>query len=532
MGSEAAIEAWCPVDQPVDQTAHHLELFSKQGFLGPLRFLTKDQLRLLAPHYASLPKTRPVWEKSLATVDPLTHQIATNARLIQLLRALIGDDVVLWGASVVVRQPGEIHPWHCDIESCAPEDGFVSVWIGLSNARHGSALRLIAGSHTYGHPIQELAARHGISRAERTDEAVLMLARGQQRSAEIVEPELEDGAAIVFDGRLWHGSHNTLTDAPRASLLLQYARADREVKIPDLRNLEWPFTFKETRPPVIAVSGREDSGKNIAAPPRSMKEPNAIASCAHPIDPQSRCKEGVSFTPVRCFEGHTENVDYLECHYSVLMPGASPHLPHAHLDEELLVVMSGAAELVFARSGRDDDPTIFDAPAGSAIYYPPFQHHTIRNASSEPVRYAMLRWRSPAVSAMPHLRPRFVPCAWLKSDASSGAVSMRNLFEGPSAFLGKLHGHVTRIEPGGGYAAHRDAHDVSIFLIEGTIAVLGNTIAAPAVVFFPAGELHDMKAVGPEPANYMVWEFHRTVGRPVPRDARVDVRQGEPVPVH
>jgi mannose-6-phosphate isomerase-like protein (cupin superfamily) len=520
------------VDQPVDQTAHLLELFLKQGFLGPLRFLTKDQLRLLARHYASLPKTRPVWEKSLATVDPLTHQIATNARLIELLRALIGDDVVLWGASVVVRQPGEIHPWHCDIESCAPEGGFVSVWIGLSNARQESVLRLIPGSHTYGHPVQELAARHGISRADRTDEAVLTLARRQQPSAEIVEPEFEDGAAIVFDGRLWHGSRNSLNGTPRASLLLQYARADRDVKIPDLRNLEWPFTFKETRPPVIAVSGREDSGKNTVAPPPSMKEPNAIPSCAHLIDPKSRCKEGVSFTPVRCFEGHTGNVDYLECHYFVLMPGASPHLPHAHLDEEILVVMSGAAELVVARSAGDDAPMIFDAPAGSAIYHPPFQRHTIRNASSEPVRYAMLRWRSPGLSEMPHLRARFVPCSWLKSDASSDTVSMRNLFEGPSAFLGKLHGHVTRIASGGGYAAHRDAHDVSIFLIEGTIAVLGNTIAAPAVVFFPAGEVHDMKAVGPEPAKYMVWEFHRTVGRPVLRDARIGVGQGDPVPVH
>jgi hypothetical protein len=62
--------------------------------------------------------------------------------------------------------------------------------------------------------------------------------------------------------------------------------------------------------------------------------------------------------------------------------------------------------------------------------------------------------------------------------------------------------------------------------------VLGNTIAAPAVVFFPAGEVHDMKAVGPEPAKYMVWEFHRTVGRPVLRDARIGVGQGDPVPVH
>ena len=82
-----------------------------------------------------------------------------------------------------------------------------------------------------------------------------------------------------------------------------------------------------------------------------------------------------------------------------------------------------------------------------------------------------------------------------KADIFRGPVAMQMLFEGPSAFLGKLHAHVTRILPGEGYAAHRDEHDVSIFLIEGEIAVLGKNIVAPAVVFFPAGHLHDMKAV-------------------------------------
>jgi len=69
---------------------------------------------------------------------------------------------------------------------------------------------------------------------------------------------------------------------------------------------------------------------------------------------------------------------------------------------------------------------------------------------------------------------------------------------------------VTWIAPGRGYAVHRDEHDVSIFLIEGEIAVLGKQVVAPAVVFFPAGHLHDMKAVGAKPAKYIVWEFHRT----------------------
>ena len=211
-------------------------------------------------------------------------------------------------------------------------------------------------------------------------------------------------------------------------------------------------------------------------------------------------------------------------HYSILMPGASPHLPHAHLDEEILVVMSGAAELVVADLPRDSKPRILPAPAGSAIYYPPYQHHTIRNVSREPVRYAMLRWRSPGISANKHLPPYLVQADWLQSDRFRGPVAMLTLFEGPSAFLGKLHAHVTRILPGGGYKAHRDAHDVSIFLIEGEIAVLGKTIVAPGLVFIPAGRLHDMKALGTDPAKYVVWEFHRKPHQHVPAGIRVPVQ--------
>lgn len=487
----------------------HEELFARDGFVGPIKLLTEQQALFLGRHLLSAPARRPVWEKSLAAVDPLAYEIAANPSLLRLIRGLLGDDIILWGASIIVRRPGEIHPWHCDIEACAPEGGFVSVWIGLLNTQKGSSLQLIPGSHTYGVSIQEIAAREGVLRKDRTNAVVCRLADSQRPGAEIVQPQTGNGEAILFDGRLWHGSQNEADGAPRAAMLLQFARADIPVRVPDLRFLEWPFQFKEERPPAIAVSGQGDQSKNHLVHPPTMRQTNAIPSTAHPIDPASRCEDGKSFTPVHCFRGRTGNVDDLECHYSILMPGFSPHPPHVHVDEEILVVMSGAAELVVAGSVRDSNPKILAAPAGTAIYYPPYQHHTIRNVSEEPVRYAMLKWKSPAISADKHLPTRFFPATWREADIFKGPVSMRTVFEGPSAFLGKLHAHVTRIFPGAGYEAHRDEHDVSIFLIEGEVAVLGKSIVAPAVIFLPAGHLHGMRALGTEPAKYVVWEFHR-----------------------
>lgn len=506
-----------------DQPMSHEEVFARDGFVGPVKLMSQQQAAFLARHLLSAPAPgrRPVWEKSLATIDPLAYAAAVNPLLLRLVRDFIGSDVILWGASLVVRRPGETHTWHCDIESCAPDGGFVSAWIGLLNTRQESSLRLIPGSHAYGACLQEAASREGIVRKDRTDDSVSRLANLHKPGAEIVQPRIGNGEAILFDGRIWHGSSNEASGPARVALLLQYARADIAVKVPDLETLEWPFRFKQDRPPAIAVSGQADETRNHLVPPPAMRRPSALATTAHLIDPASRCEEGKSFTPVHCFLGHTVNVDFLECHYSILMPGSSPHLPHAHLDEEILVVMSGAAELVLADSPRDTDPRIISAPAGSAIYYPPYRHHTIRNVSREPVRYAMLRWRSPVnITAVRHLPPHFVRPDWLQAGSFRGAVSMQTLFEGPSAFLGKLHAHVTRILPGGSYQAHRDAHDVSIFLIEGEIAVLGKNIVAPAIVFIPAGHLHDMKALGDTPAKYVVWEFHRSEREHVPAGIR------------
>jgi mannose-6-phosphate isomerase-like protein (cupin superfamily) len=380
------------------------------------------------------------------------------------------------------------------------------------NTRQETALKLIPGSHRYGVSLQELCTREGIARAQRNDEASLTLARSQREDAELVRTSLGDGEAILFDGRLWHASENSLPDIQRISLLLQFARADVPVRVPDFREPQWPFRFKDhLRPPVIAVSGVADRGANdVVSPPQPAITELALKPSAHLIDGNLGCKEGAVYEPFPCFFGHTQIVDFVECHTSVLMPGHSPHPPHAHLDEEILVVMDGEGELVVANSREDESPSIFAAPEGSAIYYPSYQHHTIRNASNKPVRYTMIKWKSTAVAGgNKKLNAHFLQSSWVKSERPRGPLSMTPLYEGATEFLGKLHAHISRLQPGAGYAAHRDDHDVAIFLIRGEIAIMGKHLVAPAVVFLPAGSLHDMKACGEETAKYLVWEFHR-----------------------
>ncbi len=82
------------------------------------------------------------------------------------------------------------------------------------------------------------------------------------------------------------------------------------------------------------------------------------------------------------------------------------------------------------------------------------------------------------------------------------------VFERRTTTLKNLHCHLTRLGPGAGYPAHADPYDVAIVLLQGSIAVNGQTLAKSGVAYFSAGALHDMSNPGDVGAMYLVFEFH------------------------
>jgi ectoine hydroxylase-related dioxygenase (phytanoyl-CoA dioxygenase family) len=115
--------------------------------------------------------------------------------LLALLKTILGDDIILWGARVIHQEPGVVHDWHTDIESAAPHGRFVSVWIGLQNTRKESALSLASRSHRFGKPIQQVVNERRLSRSDATNDAVAAWAREFDRAATIVQPDMKDGQA-------------------------------------------------------------------------------------------------------------------------------------------------------------------------------------------------------------------------------------------------------------------------------------------------------------------------------------------------
>jgi quercetin dioxygenase-like cupin family protein len=481
--------------------------FHRDGFIAPVGLLTPAQCELILKHYRLDPRRRQRrGRKALGATDRLFNDIATRPALLQLLKTILGDDIILWGTRVITQEPGGVHDWHTDIESAAADGRFVSVWIGLENTGKESALSLASRSHRFGKPIQQVISERRLNRSDATSDKVAAWAREFDGAATVVQPDMKDGEAIVFDGRLWHGSHNT-GHARRSALLLQYATAGTPVALPDLDKIDaWPFRYSAEKASTILVAGK---GKERAAAPR----PAAFTEEPLPIETQLRGGEGFlesrqGWKSYPLFKGSTPILAGMKAHVSVLSPGHCPHPPHRHVEEELLVVLDGEAEILIANSPDPSDAAVKRFGPGSFVYYPAYQHHTIRNVATAPVTYLMFKWQAAPFEVLEPLGTTLSGIGERFAGSQAAPRKMRVLFEGPTSFLGKLHAHVTELQPGGGYDAHADKYDVAIIVFSGTVETLGKTLGPGGSVYYAAGQRHGMRNVGKEAAKYLVFEFH------------------------
>jgi len=86
----------------------------------------------------------------------------------------------------------------------------------------------------------------------------------------------------------------------------------------------------------------------------------------------------------------TATLDELEIHITTLNPGETPHAPHKHPDEELLIVKEGTVESLVNGQLKRFGP-------GSVIFQAANQLHSIRNVGSTPATYHVIKWNSPGM---------------------------------------------------------------------------------------------------------------------------------------
>jgi quercetin dioxygenase-like cupin family protein len=86
----------------------------------------------------------------------------------------------------------------------------------------------------------------------------------------------------------------------------------------------------------------------------------------------------------------TATLDELEIHITTLNKGETPHAPHQHPDEELIVIKEGTVESLVNGQLKRVGP-------GSIVFQAANQLHSIRNVGDGPATYHVIKWNSPGM---------------------------------------------------------------------------------------------------------------------------------------
>ncbi|HLY41208.1 MAG TPA: cupin domain-containing protein [Terracidiphilus sp.] len=104
-------------------------------------------------------------------------------------------------------------------------------------------------------------------------------------------------------------------------------------------------------------------------------------------------EKATSYGSVRSFFSEpTATLENLELHVTTLDPGRSPHPPHRHPNEEMLIIQQGTVEALSNGAWKRVGP-------GSVIFNASNRLHGIRNAGSTPAVYHVINWKSAATPA-------------------------------------------------------------------------------------------------------------------------------------
>jgi len=231
---------------------------NEHGVSTPQPIFTRIEAWRLKRALADLP-TRGHWVKSMAAHSAAYRTVAQHPKLMEVVKARLGNNVLLWGSAIVSAKPGHLHPWHSDVETAYHKQS-ISAWIGLQNMAPYT-MSFVKGSHRFGQSVQAHQLFDNHSRSRLNDAIVSDWAQQHQNQAPaIYTPTASIGEAIFFDGRIWHSSINPLRFRTRHALLLQYADADVPIRV--CENLQNPRSNITTRPPCLAIDSQTSSSAN------------------------------------------------------------------------------------------------------------------------------------------------------------------------------------------------------------------------------------------------------------------------------
>ena len=254
-------------------SAGEIETYQHDGYLIPEFRLAPEKVtrlqKALDDAIAANPGVRPehlvsihVKGKNAEGVvgDSAFLDLASDPDILDLVEAVMGPDIILWGCHLFCKPAGEglEVPWHQDghywpirpLATC-------TVWVALEASDHeNGCLRVIPGSHQPASLKEHLREEGGALTQRLGDDAF--------DEADAVDVELEPGQMSLHDVYMIHGSNRNQSARRRAGLAIRYMPAsslfDRELF---KRSDSSGFTVDFSTRPLWLMRGQDRSGNDF-----------------------------------------------------------------------------------------------------------------------------------------------------------------------------------------------------------------------------------------------------------------------------
>jgi len=212
------------------------------------------------------------------------------------------------------------------------------------------------------------------------------------------------------------------------------------------------------------------------------------------------------------FDSPAPTVERFELHVSTLHPGQTPHVPHCHPWEEILILKEGRVEVSI-------NGALSEAGPGGVIFFAANDVHTVVNRSPEPATYYVINFFAAA-----HHNVRPEPAAeWAPADKLKSAVmnweqgtikeathDFRRVFINASTVtFTSLKVHATTAAARR-YPVRHTGHLNPLLVIvkegavESTIDGVSHLVGAGSMIFLAPGAIQTIANPGDVPATYYV----------------------------
>ena len=216
-------------DSPKTLSREQVDAFNVDGYVAPLQIFGKDEIVAIRSYFDGLlarvlKSGGDSYSISSAHMKygPV-YDILTNAKIVDYVSDLLGDNVIGWGSHFFCKMPGDgkAVAWHQDASywPLTPSKA-VTVWLAIDDADEENAcMRFIAGSHHHGHMTYRPSSSDDHNVLNQTID-------DPEQFGRVVWNPLPAGWASIHADLLLHGSEVNRSTRRRCALTLRYCAAD------------------------------------------------------------------------------------------------------------------------------------------------------------------------------------------------------------------------------------------------------------------------------------------------------------------